>query len=149
MATAEVGRFHSRLASFDRAALLSYVAELSAALEHDALLSYAAALSEGANRHVADALLAKCSPLPERARDEVLLSTDLLPHVLAALDVKDGAAAAVCHAWKGAWVATSDCRRILRPTAQPQPDFQMFGNRVSSDLRAHTPCPHRARHAAL
>ena len=140
MATAEVGRFRERLAGFDHAALLSYVAELSAALcalEHEALLSYAAALSEGANRHAADALLAKCSPLPERARDEVLLSTDLLPHVLATLDLEDGAAASVCHAWKAAWVATSDCRRILRPTALPQPDFQMFGNRVS-DHRAQT-----------
>ena len=96
--------------------------ERLAVLDHETLLSYAAELSF-AHRHTADALLAKRSPLPAWARDEVMLSADLLPHVFATLQMKDNAAASVCQAWKAAWVATNDGRRGLRPSALPEPDF--------------------------
>lgn len=96
--------------------------ERLAGLDHETLLSYAAELSF-AHRHTADALLAKHSPLPAWARDEVLLSADLLPHVFATLQLEDNAAASVCQAWKAAWVATNDGRRGLRPAALPHPDF--------------------------
>ena len=99
-------RFRERLASHDHETLLSYAAELSFA-----------------HRHEADTLLAKRSPLPAWARDEVLLSADLLPDVFATLQMKDGAAASVCQAWKAAWVATNDGRRGLRPIALPELDF--------------------------
>ena len=101
-----------------------------ASLDHEALVSYAAELSF-AHRHEADALLAKHSPLPTWARDEVLLSADLLPHVFATLQMKDGAAASVCQAWKAAWVATNDGRRGLRPVALPAPDFHARVGTVS------------------
>ena len=52
--------------------------ERLASLDHETLLSYAAELSF-THRHEADALLAKRSPLPAWARDNVLLSADLLP----------------------------------------------------------------------
>ena len=68
-----------------------------AGLDHEALLSYAAELSFS-HRHTADVLLAKHSPLPAWARDEVLLSADLLPYVFATLQMEDNAAASVCQA---------------------------------------------------
>ena len=101
-------RFRERLAVLDREALLSYAAELSVVL-----------------RHTADVLLATHSPLPSWARDEVMLSADLLPLVFATLRLKDGAAASVCQAWKAAWEVTNDSRRGLRPLALPQPDFEL------------------------
>ena len=97
-----------------------------AGLDHETLLSYAAELSF-AHRHTADALLAKRSPLPAWARDEVLLSADLLPDVFATLQMKDNAAASVCQAWKAAWVATNNGRRGLRPIALPELDFPIGG----------------------
>ena len=60
--------------------------ERLAGLDHEALLSYATELST-AHRHEADVLLAKHSPLPAWARDEVLLSADLLPDVFATLQM--------------------------------------------------------------
>ena len=96
--------------------------ERLAGLDHETLLSYAAELSTS-NRHEADALLSKHSPLPAWARDNVLLSADLLPDVFATLQMEDNAAASVCQAWKAAWVSTNDGRRGLRPVALPQPDF--------------------------
>ena len=102
----EADRFRERLAGLDHAALLSYAAEVSIA-----------------HRHTADVILAKHSPLPAWARDNVMLSADLLPRVFASLEAKEAAAACVCHAWKAAWVATNDGRRGLRPVALPKPDF--------------------------
>jgi hypothetical protein len=84
-----------------------------AGLSHDALLAYAIRLSS-LHRHTADALLVPHSPFPDWARDEVLLSEDLLPKLLVVLDLTASAAAAVCHAWHSAWQATDDHRRGLR-----------------------------------
>ena len=47
----------------------------------------------------ADAILAAHKPLPQWAVEGVLLSSDLVPHLLAPLQLKDGAVAAVCSRW--------------------------------------------------
>jgi hypothetical protein len=43
----------------------------------------------------------------------VLLLSDLVPHLLAPLQLEDGAAAAVCSLWLEDWKATSEGRRRL------------------------------------
>jgi len=86
-------------------------------LPHDALAELAARLCvEGgtAAQRQADELLAAHKPLPQWAVQGVLLSSDLVPHVLAPLQLEDGAAAAVCSAWAEGWRATSEGRRRLR-----------------------------------
>ena len=102
-------------------------------LDHTALLAYAADLS-AAHRHTADKFLVNHSPLPDWARDDVLLSTDLLPKVFASLKLEDGAAASVCHAWKEAWVATNDGRRGLRPIEVGKPDFEVTQSLMLAEL---------------
>ena len=52
--------------------------------------------------NLADAFFAEHNPLPQWAVESVLLSNDLVPHVLAALELEDGAAAAVCSCWADA-----------------------------------------------
>ena len=47
----------------------------------------------------------------------MLLSSDLLPHLLAPLQLQDGAAAAVCSQWANGWKATSEGRRRLTRVA--------------------------------
>ena len=64
--------------------------------------------------NLADAFFAEHNPLPQWAVERVLLSNDLVPHVLAALELEDGAAAAVCSCWADAWKATGENRRHLR-----------------------------------
>ena len=49
----------------------------------------------------------------QRVVEGVLLSSDLLPHVLSSLQLEDGAAAAVCSQWADGWKATSEGRRRL------------------------------------
>ena len=51
------------------------------------------------------------------AVEGVLLSSDLLPHLLAPLQLQDGAAAAVCSRWADGWKATSEGRRRLTRVA--------------------------------
>ena len=51
------------------------------------------------------------------AVEGVLLSSDLLPHLLAPLQLQDGAAAAVCSQWANGWKATSEGRRRLTRVA--------------------------------
>ena len=65
----------------------------------------------------ADALLAAHKPLPQWAVEGVLLSSDLVPHLLAPLQLEDGVAAAVCSRWAEGWKATSEGRRRLRKVA--------------------------------
>jgi hypothetical protein len=71
-----------------------------------------------------DERLAVHDPLPQWAVDKVLLSSDLLMHLLAPLDICDGAAAAVCSAWSRAWTATNDSRRGLREVPLEALDFE-------------------------
>ena len=53
----------------------------------------------------AEATLAN-EPLAQRLVEGVLLSIDLAPHLLAPLQLKDSAAAAVCSLWADVWKAT-------------------------------------------
>ena len=47
----------------------------------------------------------------------MLLSSDLVPHLLAPLQLEDGAVAAVCSRWADSWKATSEGRRRLTRVA--------------------------------
>ena len=103
-------------------------------LDHEAVLAYAVELS-AAHTHTADILLAKHKALPDWARDDVLLSTDLLPQIFASsLQLEHGVAACVCHAWKEAWAATREGRRGLRPIRLGKPDFPLDDNLRFAEL---------------
>jgi hypothetical protein len=96
-----------------------------ARLPHDALAELAAQLcAEGgaAAAAQAEAVLAAHQPVPQWAVEGVLLSSDLVPHVLAPLESEDGAAAAACSAWAAGWRATAEGRRRLKqvPFSFPQ-----------------------------
>ena len=88
-------------------------------LSHAQLLEIAAAGCEASIevKNRADAILAAHKPLAQRAVEGVLLSSDLMPHLLAPLQLEDGAAAAVCSQWANGWKATSEGRRRLRQVA--------------------------------
>ena len=88
-------------------------------LSHAQLLEIAAAGCEASTevKNRADAILAAHKPLAQRAVEGVLLSSDLMPHLLAPLQLEDGAAAAVCSQWANGWKATSEGRRRLRQVA--------------------------------
>ena len=88
-----------------------------AQLPHDALAELAAQLcADGGLLAAAQAedVLAAHQPVPQWAVEGVLLSSDLVPHVLAHLELEDGAAAAACSAWLVGWRATAQGRRRLR-----------------------------------
>ena len=97
----------------------SRIAARLAELSHAQLVEIAAAgceaSTQGKNR--ADALLAAHKPLAQWAVEGVLLSSDLVPHLLAPLQLTDGAAAAVCSRWADGWKATSEGRRHLTRVA--------------------------------
>ena len=88
-------------------------------LSHAQLLEIAAAGCEASTevKNRADAILAAHKPLAQWAVEGVLLSSDLVPHLLAPLQLADGAAAAVCSRWADGWKATSEGRRRLRQVA--------------------------------
>ena len=88
-------------------------------LSHGQLLEIAAAGCEASAevKNRADAILAAHKPLPQWAVEGVLLSSDLVPHLLAPLQLEDGAVAAVCSRWADSWKATSEGRRRLTPVA--------------------------------
>ena len=79
-------------------------------LSHAQLLEIAAAGCEASAevKNRADAILAAHKPLAQWAVEGVLLSSDLVPHLLAPLQLEDGAAAAVCSRWADGWKATSE-----------------------------------------
>ena len=81
-------------------------------LSHAQLLEIAAAGCEASTevRNRADAILAAHKPLAQWAVEGVLLSSDLVPHLLAPLQLADCAAAAVCAQWANVWKATSEGR---------------------------------------
>jgi len=97
----------------------SRMAARLADLSHAQLLEIAAAGCEASTtvRNRADAILAAHKPLAQWAVEGVLLSSDLVPHLLAPLQLEDGAAAAVCSRWAEGWKATSEGRRRLRKVA--------------------------------
>eukprot|EP00964_Phaeocystis_antarctica_P119776 scaffold83530_cov58-Phaeocystis_antarctica.AAC.5 len=85
-------------------------------LPHDVLAELAAQLcSESpAQQATAEECMAAHSPLPHEMVDRVLLSPDLVPHILGPLEAEDGAAAAVCSQWLAGWKATNEPRRRLK-----------------------------------
>ena len=97
----------------------SRMAARLADLSHAQLVEIAAAGCEASAevKNRADALLAAHKPLAQWAVEGVLLSSDLVPHLLAPLQLEDGAAAAVCSRWAEGWKATSEGRRRLRKVA--------------------------------
>ena len=100
-------------------ATVSRIALRLADLSHAQLLEIAAAGCEASAevRNRADAILAVHKPLAQWAVEGVLLSSDLVPHLLAPLQLADGAAAAVCSQWADGWKATSEGRRRLTRVA--------------------------------
>ena len=97
----------------------SRLAARLADLSHAQLVEIAAAGCEASAevKNRADALLAAHKPLAQWAVEGVLLSSDLVPHLLAPLQLEDGAAAAVCSLWLEGWKATSEGRRRLTRVA--------------------------------
>jgi len=97
----------------------SRMAARLADLSHAQLVEIAAAGCEASSevKNRADALLAAHKPLAQWAVEGVLLSSDLVPHLLAPLQLEDGAAAAVCSRWAEGWKTTSEGRRRLRKVA--------------------------------
>ena len=79
----------------------SRIAARLADLSHAQLVEIAAAGCEASTevKNRADALLAAHKPLAQWAVEGVLLSSDLVPQLLAPLQLEDGAAAAVCSRW--------------------------------------------------
>ena len=104
--------------------LSSRLAVRLAKLPHDALAEFAAQLcaDDSAAAAQAEALLAAHDPVPQWAVEGVLLSSDLVPHVLAPLELEDGAAAAACSAWAAGWRATNELRRRLRQAPLEWPE---------------------------
>ena len=62
----------------------------------------------------AEECMAAHTPLPHEMVERVLLSPDLVPHILGPLVAEDGAAAAVCSLWLDGWKATNEPRRRLK-----------------------------------
>jgi hypothetical protein len=86
-------------------------------LPHAVLAELAAQLCSDspALQAAAEECMAAHNPLPHWAVERVLLSADLVPHLLGPLGVEDGAAAAVCSQWLAGWKATNEPRRQLKP----------------------------------
>ena len=103
----------------DMAPPASRLAARLADLSHAQLVEIAAAGCEASTqvKNRADALLAAHKPLAQWAVEGVLLSNDLVPHLLAPLQPEDVAAAVVCSRWAEGWKATSEGRRRLRKVA--------------------------------
>ena len=95
-------------------------------LPHDVLAELAARLCSNspALQAAAEECMAAHTPLPHEMVERVLLSPDLVPHILGPLVVEDGAAAAVCSQWLVGWKATNEPRRWLKRRLKPVPlDF--------------------------
>jgi len=85
-------------------------------LPHDVLAELAAQLCSDspALQAAAEECMAAHTPLPHEMVERVLLSPDLVPHLLGPLVAEDGAAAAVCSQWLVGWKATNEPRRRLK-----------------------------------
>jgi hypothetical protein len=119
-------------------------------LPHDVLAELAARLCSDspALQAAAEECMAAHTPLPHWAVDRVLISADLVPHLLGPLEAEDGAAAAVCTQWLAGWKATNEPRRQLKPVPLDFPeelvtdDMKMAGTPdgrlvVSTRLKVH------------
>ena len=85
-------------------------------LPHEVLAELAAQLCSDslALQATAEECMAAHNPLPHEMVERVLLSPDLVPHILGPLEAEDGAAAAVCSQWLAGWKATNEPRRRLK-----------------------------------
>merc|ERR1712153_168614 len=85
-------------------------------LPHGMLADLAARLCSDspALEAAAEECMAAHSPLPHEMVERVLMSPDLVPHILGPLVAEDGAAAAVCSLWLDGWKATNEPRRRLK-----------------------------------
>ena len=70
----------------------------------------------------AEECLAANNPLTVELIEHVLLSPDLVPHILGLLESEDGAAAAVCSQWSAGWKATNEPRRRLKQVLLDLPE---------------------------
>jgi hypothetical protein len=93
-------------------------------LPHDVLAELAAQLCSDspALQAAAEECMAAHTPLPHEMVERVLLSPDLVPHILGPLESEDGAAAAVCSQWLVGWKATNEPRRRLKPVPLDFPE---------------------------
>ena len=91
-------------------------------MTHADLVAFSAKLC-AAHARAAEALIVQFQAFPAWARDDVLLSEDLFPRVVASLEIRDSAAASVCQAWRRTWVATADDRRELLKVSLMTPEF--------------------------
>ena len=85
-------------------------------LPHIVLAELAAQLccESAALQATAEEYLAAHNPLLHEMVQRVLLSPDLVPHILGPLESEDAAAAAVCSQWSAGWKATNEPRRRLK-----------------------------------
>ena len=87
-------------------------------LPHGVLAELAARLCSDspALQAAAEECMAAHNPLPHKMVERVLLSPDLVPHILEPLEAEDEAAAAVCSLWLDGWKATNEApwRRRLK-----------------------------------
>ena len=93
-------------------------------LPHDVLAGLAARLCSDspALKAAAEECMAAHTPLPHEMVERVLLSPDLVPHILGPLEAEDGAAAAVCSLWLDGWKATNEPRRRLKQVPLDLPE---------------------------
>ena len=105
-------------------------------LSHAQLVEIAAAGCDASTqvKNRADAILAAHKPLAQWAVEGVLLSSDLVPHLLAPLQLEDGAAAAVCSRWAEGWKTTSEGRRRLRKVAFDFPHEDLLRTGIAFDM---------------
>ena len=61
-------------------------------------------------------------PLPDEIVERVLLSPDLVAHILRPLKAEDGAAASVCSQWLAGWKETNEPRRRLKEVPLDLPE---------------------------
>ena len=103
-------------------------------LPHDVLAELAAQLcSESpALQATAEECMAAHNPLPHEMVERVLLSPDLVPHILGPLEAEDWAAAAVCSQWLAGWKATNEPRRRLKQVLLDLPEE--LGTTLGLDL---------------
>ena len=87
----------------------------------------------------AEECLAANNPLTVELIEHVLLSPDLVPHILGLLESEDGAAAAVCSQWSAGWKATNELRRTLKHVPLDFPGFPAEEHRGDSLQMIRTP----------
>ena len=110
-------------------------------LPHDVLAELAALLCSDspALQAAAEECMAAHTPLPHELVERVLLSPDLVPHLLGPLEAEDGAAAAVCTQWLAGWKATNEPRRRLKLVPLDFPEELLTYNMASEMSMAGTP----------